>query len=805
MQNHRAGTAVLLVGLVLLAVGPARGQEAADYGREVPLTGLSEMACRDVFEIAVHEALVKLNYRKAPRDDPDKTGDLTRHAYLVRPEEGEAERVLIVGLKSYATQDSRIYLWGAVPGAERPQPNPDLEALAAAVQQAAQKPQESPRKFSVRELVHDTYELSCIDMKSCIEILGMLGYTTTAPSGEVDIGQLPAAFALPFASVVPVVGQSSIDEKKKPDEVALTEETLSAPLHRLMILYHSSQTEEVGKLKDLLVETIDVPDRQVLIEGMIIELTEDDLKELGAEWELFREDWLRLTFLSAETEAPFLLSYNPESTPPAGLANRIRATLRMVIQEGKAEVLSSPSVLVLNNRNARIKIVRDTPIISTKITFDIQSVDVRFEPVGIVLNIKPRISQDGSTVTMQIVAEVSEVPAGEAIVVQGTEVAPAIDRRIVETIARVHNNTPFIIGGLIRNEKARTLDRIPILSRIPILGVLFRKSVTIREKREVIIVLTPRVIMPGGTQRPVLPKDADRFDFLNNRLFRNTYRVKGEDVFDLPLLENNETILWAFERARALVRRHPEYGGESPFREFAARIIPGEDAVVLRMLFEIIRDKLALHERLETKNLIVFEKNESKPAGFKVRFLEDSRGTGILQEASPDGTVEGYFDEGRPYPRDVMLLHFKLDPEGGLRAALDSPVVEIEWVTVTDPKDDAVEKRLLEINRLGDDYRHHDLALALGDKKDLVRLKACIVLREVAKVNNFEALLALRNFRVGRRFVIPELDSTDERIFLIDHCVAEFFFKSDYYYSALRDRLEKGFEMLEQALAREGM
>ncbi|MCK4375898.1 MAG: type II secretion system protein GspD, partial [Candidatus Brocadiae bacterium] len=409
-----------------------------------------------------------------------------------------------------------------VPGADKPQPNPDLEALAAAVRQAAQKPQESPRKFSVRELLYETYELSCIDMKSCVQILGMLGYTTTPPSGEVDIGQLPAAFEMPFEAGSPTVGRSEL----KAEKAALTDETLSAPQHRLMILYHSSQTEEVGKLKDLLVETIDVPDRQVLIEGMIIELTEDDLKELGAEWELFGKDWLKISFLGDGDKVPFILSYDPEFTPAAALADRVRTTIRMVIQEGKAEILSSPSVLVLNNRNARIKVVRETPIIKTSITRDIQSVDVRFEQVGIVLNIKPRISHDDSSVTMQIIAEVSEIPEGETIIVQGTEVAPVIDRRIVETIARVHNNTPFIIGGLIRNEKTRTMDRIPILSRIPILGVLFRKSVTTREKREVIIVLTPRVITPAGTQRPVLPKDADRFDFLNNRLFRNTYRVK---------------------------------------------------------------------------------------------------------------------------------------------------------------------------------------------------------------------------------------------------------------------------------------
>ena len=158
----------------------------------------------------------------------------------------------------------------------------------------------------------------------------------------------------------------------------------------------------------------------------------------------------------------------------------------------------------------------------------------------------------------------------------------------METVARVHDNTPFIIGGLIRNEKARETSRIPVISRIPIIGALFQDRTARREKREVIIVLTPRVIKTGGTNRPVLPKDSTRFDFLDNLLFRNSYRIRAEDVFDLGFLENNLTILEAFTSARHFVRRNPEYADRSPFKELAAGIIPGEDAVVIRMMYEIV-------------------------------------------------------------------------------------------------------------------------------------------------------------------------------------------------------------------------
>jgi Flp pilus assembly secretin CpaC len=671
--------------------------------------------------------------------------------------------------------------WPAPAAAQETEPAP-----------AAAPADTSPGPFDVRDLSFDVCELSCIDAASCIQILGMLGYKTQAPSGQVELSQLPAVFSLPFKDSVPVVGRSEL----KAADVALREDTLSAPQNRLMIAYHPSQSEQVAKLKELLATTVDVPDRQVLIEGMVIELTETDLKELGVQWQYYAKDMLQVTFLSETDKEPFTLTFNPGAPATSDLADRLRTTIRAVIQEGKGEVLSSPSVLVLNNRNARIKVVRDTPIISTKITQDVQNVDVRFEPVGIVLNIKPRISQDDSTVTMQIIAEVSEVPEGKAIVVTGTEVAPYIDRRVVETVARVYNNTPFIIGGLIRNQNSQAVDRIPILSRIPILGVLFRRTVTRREKREVIIVLTPRVISTAGTHRPLMPKDAARFDFLDNRLFRNSYRIKAEDVFDLGFLESNETILAAFDRAGALVRRHPEYAGRLPFKEFAARVIPGEDAVVIRMLYEIAKDKLRLEEQIPTENLIYFESDPQKPAGFSVKFLQDK-----IKEVSPDGTVDSFL--AQTYPKKVLLFRYSASAEAGLQAALSSPVARVERREAAGR--DEVEDILLGINRLGEDYRYHEFAFVVDTAKDLVRLKTAVSVRETADVNNFEELLTLRNFRVGRRFVIPEFDRSLERMFLVDQTVAEVFFKSDYYYPALKARLEGGYKVLDEALRKEGM
>ncbi len=791
MKIRKAVLCVVLLSIAGLCTCRAvRAQAEQEFGREVVLEALSDFACSDVYEIATQHALLRLNYIRSDTEPPKPMSGLTRSAYLVRQTEG-GTRQLLVGLRCYATQANRLYLWGTSADG---QPNPDLDVLQGVVAEAVQARQQSPRSLALRDLLYETYQLSNIDYDSCLKILKGLGYSTEPPGATVDISKLPTVFHMPVLASETVVGRSA----RKEHDANLPADTISAPENRLMIIYHPSQSEEFGNLRDLLDKTVDVPAQQVLIEGMVIELTEDDFKSLGVEWEWFNGRWQKATFLADGEQVPFVISYDPQFTPPADLANRVRATLTAIIEEGRGEVLSSPSILVLDNRNARIQVVRDVPIFESLITERTTDVKVRFERVGIVLNIKPRISGDKSVVAMQILVEVSEAPEEDFIIVEDQAVAPLINRRIVETVARVNDNTPFIIGGLIRDENARTMDRIPIISNIPIIGRLFRRQSDRRAKREVIIVLTPRVIATGGTNRPVLPKDSERFDFLNNRLFRNSYRLKADDVFDLGFLEGNMDVQRTMSRARQFAYRNPSYTERQPFKDILADTIPGEDAVVVRMIYEVAKDKLQLHERIDTENIIVFEQDDAEPAGFHVAFLARGGG-GVLEENSPDGTVAGYF--ARPYPKEVLFLRYRLDPEGGLKAALQSPTAKLEWLRVADR--DAVEQHLLEINQVGSDLRYEEFALVLDTESDLERLKTAIAMREIAKVNNIEELLLLRNFRVGRKIVIPELDGPDERIYLADRTVAEFFFKSDYYYYALRDALERAYDIISEAIASE--
>jgi Flp pilus assembly secretin CpaC len=677
--------------------------------------------------------------------------------------------------------------------------NPDLDVLAEVVTSAVERHGQAPRKFAVRDLSHETYQLSCIDAENCLNILGKLGYNTTAPKGEVAIDQLPAVLTLPYGATKSFVGYTA---KSGIESRILDQETLSAAENRLMIVYHESQSVEVGRLKDLLSESVDVPAGQVLIEGMVVELSERGFEELGVEWRIF-DDNFRFIFAPTLGQIPLLMSVGSDLVMPSDFEGRFSSTLRAIIEEGQAEVLSTPSVLVLDNRNAMFQVIREVPIFNSVITETTTKLEFDFKTVGIILNIKPRISHDGSSVAMQIMVEVSEAPEEDFIEIDGQNIAPLINRRVVQTVARVSDNTPFIIGGLIRNEKGEEISRIPLLSDIPVVGPLFQVRSERDEKREVIIVLTPRVIKPTGTGRPVLPKDSSQFDFLDNRLFRNSYRIKAEDVLDLGFLQRNPTVVQAFADARWLVRQRPEYSAELPFSQLARGVIPGEDAFVIRMIYEIIK-RLGLHEAVPAEDLIFLESDPTKPGGFGVKFLTDQPDRpGLLHDVDGNSGDEAYFD--LRFPRKIPLLKFNVATDAGLSGAVQTPVADVEWVEVNGEAEmQALDEVIIDANLLDEGYRHREFVIPIRGPEDLMRLRRAVALRETIMVNNFEESLELRFFRVGRRIVIPTLCCEDRRVFLVDHHVAELFFKSDYYYAAMKDALENGYAIIQAALAEEG-
>ncbi len=162
-------------------------------------------------------------------------------------------------------------------------------------------------------------------------------------------------------------------------------------------------------------------------------------------------------------------------------------------------VLSSPKIATLNNQRAVIKVGTEDiffmPVIIPATTT--QASATQFIPsqitIGIVLDVLPQINMDG-TVMMSINTSVSE-RSGSRVSPDGQNEVPILDVRESNSVVMAKSGQTIVIGGLMRTETQKNTNEVPFLGKIPYLGKLFQHEESINRKTELIIMLTPKVMV----------------------------------------------------------------------------------------------------------------------------------------------------------------------------------------------------------------------------------------------------------------------------------------------------------------------
>ncbi|MGC4003613.1 MAG: secretin N-terminal domain-containing protein [Pirellulales bacterium] len=174
--------------------------------------------------------------------------------------------------------------------------------------------------------------------------------------------------------------------------------------------------------------------------------------------------------------------------------------LRALSQNRRLEVLSRPQIMTLDNQPAFIQVGQRVPrITNVSVNLGIQNNSVVLENVGLILGVTPRISPDG-LVVMEIDAERSEVgPESEGVPIfvntTGQVVrSPRFNTSVAQTTVSAASGQTIILGGLISKTKTEFSRRAPFLSDIPVLGHLFRYDSSAISRRELLIIMTPRVV-----------------------------------------------------------------------------------------------------------------------------------------------------------------------------------------------------------------------------------------------------------------------------------------------------------------------
>jgi general secretion pathway protein D len=721
--------------------------------------------------------------------------------------------VLRFGYQCFLSQPPQFWALGVIVGTDGAlSPNSDLAQIEPKVKEAVAAMDKMRTGLTVRDLEAQLVQLSYVDAATAMSMLKGFGMTTfdsaAGAPAKIEFAQLPYILSVkdPDSKYTGLVGAKTkleaagVKLSMAPGAASeLEDNAISSPLTQLLVLFHPAHPEQYSEVRRLLDTFIDRPARQIFIEAMVLEISAQGLRDLGVEWALQENPYLNIIGGSLVEAGAATETFNATLANTSQIHQIINGNfqwdwevrLRALIRSGKAQILSRPSVLTLDNRQSTIRVGEDIPIASSleggygggKIGFQFE-----YLPTGILLNIRPRISESGTEVSMLVDTIVSAKVPGQDLEIRSPDErvvlasAPTVSTRRVQTYSRIPNNTPLIIGGLVARESVQTQDKVPLLGDIPLLGMAFRAEKRERLKREVIIVLTPYVLPEQREVLRALPKDEDAFDNFGNDLFRDSYRIRSEDVFDLTFLLENQRIATYRDLARQAAQKNFRLAAVEPFRSFVRDSVPGESILVTRMIYEVIK-RLDIARPIKLPNIICFEAQQV--GGYRVKYLVE-----LLKEKAKRGVVD--------FGDRALALTYRYDRVSLEEGRLGSePIPEIRLIDCPDRK--TWSKKLWELNQpTADGQRRH--TILIHDASDLVRLRRALVVKRVVQLNGGVEDLRLRKFSVGKVLLMPEIKKG--QIHVLDADTAMFFFHTEHYYAATLGEIEKELKELDQALRR---
>jgi type II secretory pathway component GspD/PulD (secretin) len=235
--------------------------------------------------------------------------------------------------------------------------------------------------------------------------------------------------------------------------------------------------ERVQSVARGLLAQIDVASPQVLFEVKVADLTPvNDSSNVGFEF-----GGLDLTGQPLPGAATYAFT---TGTIP------VNARLNLLVSKGHAQILATPKLVTINNKEANLMIGETYPIVYS--TSVLGGQNVQYVDIGVHLRLTPTIGSDGS-VTADLHPEYSEL-------VGFTSTGyPIVANRKIDSTLRVQDGSTIVLGGLMRDTSSETIDKVPGLGDIPIIGGLFKNKQTNHERDEIVFLITPHVIYPGST------------------------------------------------------------------------------------------------------------------------------------------------------------------------------------------------------------------------------------------------------------------------------------------------------------------
>ena len=446
----------------------------------------------------------------------------------------------------------------------------------------------------------DTFELISLENTSANEIARILGTTF----GRSDQGKNFGAMAIERSNSVLLRGQSGVIEQAKNviarldsatgsnsnlkviylkyaqaedikqilDEVALTLEkeinsSDSSLKKSTTISFHNdtnalviSAQPDIMKSLEGVIAQLDIRRAQVLVEALIVEISDNLAQELGVQF-LFTGDGENAPVVNQRfgTPSPDLVATvgseviedsSISSTMrtragtsllgmeglSAGVAryraegNSFATILSMIGKDADSNVLSTPSIMTMDNEQSSIVVGQEIPITTGETLSSTNNNPFRSiqrQEVGIKLQVRPQINE-GNAVKMHINQEVSSIfgPLGD----MSTDLIT--NKRQIETTVLVEDGDTIVLGGLIDDDVQESVKKVPLLGDIPLLGRIFQSSSTSRTKRNLMVFLKPTIVRDAEDVRNISNRKYNYFEAI-----QELQKKEGNEIPDMSIMQ----------------------------------------------------------------------------------------------------------------------------------------------------------------------------------------------------------------------------------------------------------------------------
>lgn len=283
-----------------------------------------------------------------------------------------------------------------------------------------------------------------------------------------------------------------------------------------------------------IISQLDIRRAQVLVEGIIAEVSDDHSREIGVQWQsadtaegLF--GGTEFAGVNAGSLDDFVQSDLGTGLTLGFLRNgSMRSLLRLIRSDKGTNVLSTPSLVTLDNEEAEIVVGENVPFITGQFTGSANSADNPFQTierrdVGVVLRVRPQINE-GDAVRLEIEQEVSGVERDR----EGSDLITS--KRSIKTTVIADDGQVIVLGGLISEDHQDTVNKVPLLGDLPVVGRLFRNRSESYVKTNLLVFLRPRIIRNSDSGSRLT---ANKYSYLRGLQLRHNQRqlgVLGEPV-----------------------------------------------------------------------------------------------------------------------------------------------------------------------------------------------------------------------------------------------------------------------------------